>query len=161
MGITPTRAAAWTAAALLAVLSVLATGASAAGMPLVSTMHSARLHATILVNRSGHTLYNLSAERKGRFICTDSSCLSVWHPLLVAKGVKPAGAVPLGTIKRPDGHIQVTYKGAPLYTFVHDTKRGDTNGQRFKDVGVWRATTVGAAATPATKPKPSSGGYGY
>jgi predicted lipoprotein with Yx(FWY)xxD motif len=158
MSITPTRAAAWTVA-ILAALLVAVSAASAAGTPLVGTAHNARMHATILVNRSGHTLYNLSAERMGRFICTDKTCLSFWHPLVVAKGTKPTGRVPLGTIRRPDGRMQVTYKGAPLYTFVQDTKRGETKGEGFKDVGVWHATTVGAAAA-APKPKPSPG-YGY
>ena len=158
MSITPTRAAAWTVA-ILAALLVPALGATAAGMPIVRTVHSAQLHATVLVNRSGHTLYNLSAERRGRFICTNSACLSVWHPLVVAKGVKPTGRIPLGTIRRPDGRMQVTYKGAPLYTFVRDTKPGEMNGEGFKDVGVWQVTTVGAAAA-APKPK-SSPGYGY
>ena len=55
--------------------------------------------------------------------------------------------------------MQVTFKGAPLYTFTQDTKAGQTNGEGFKDVGVWRATTVGAAAAaPQSKPSP---GYGY
>ena len=158
MSITPTRAAAWTAAILAALLMPVWANA-ATRIPLVGTAHNAGLKATILVNRSGHTLYNLSAERKGRFICTNSTCLSLWHPLVVAKGAMPTGKVMLGTIKRPDGRMQVTYKGAPLYTFVQDTRAGQTKGQGFKDVGVWRATTVGAAAA-ASQPKPSPG-YGY
>jgi predicted lipoprotein with Yx(FWY)xxD motif len=160
MSITPTRAAAWTATvlALVVAVAVLAGGASATGSPLVTTVHSARLNATLLVNRSGRTLYNLSVERKGRFICTDGTCLSLWHPLVVAKGVKPIGRVPLGTIRRPDGRMQVTYKGAPLYVFVEDVKRGDTRGEGFKDVGTWHATSVGARMTPASSPSP---GYGY
>jgi predicted lipoprotein with Yx(FWY)xxD motif len=86
-------------------------------------------------------------------------CLSVWHPLVVAKGTRPTGKVMLGTIRRPDGRMQVTFKGAPLYTFTQDTKAGQTNGEGFKDVGVWRATTVGAAAAaPQSKPSP---GYSY
>ena len=101
MSITPTRAAAWTAAILTALL-VPALGAAATRTPLVGTVHNAGLKATILVNRSGHTLYNLSAERKGRFICTNSTCLSLWHPLVVAKGTRPTGKVALGTIRRPE-----------------------------------------------------------
>jgi predicted lipoprotein with Yx(FWY)xxD motif len=158
MSNTHTRAAAWTVA-ILAALIVAVSAASAAGTPLVGTAKNARMHATILVNRSGHTLYNLSAERRGRFICTDKTCLSFWHPLVVAKGIKPTGRVPLGTIRRPDGRVQVTYKGSPLYTFAKDMKAGQTNGQGFKDVGIWHATTVGAVAA-APKPSPSPG-YGY
>ncbi len=160
MSSTTIRAAAWTAAALI-LLVVLATSAAAAAKPLVTTARNARLHATVLVNAAGHTLYNLSVERKGRFICTDGTCLSLWHPLVVAKGMKPTGRVPLGTVRRPDGRMQVTYKGAPLYTFVQDVRRGDAKGEGFRDVGVWHATTVGAKAAAAPTPKPSSGGYGY
>lgn len=159
MGNTATRAAAWTAA-VLASLVMLAGGASAAGPPLVSTAHNARLKATVLVNRSGRTLYHLSVEHRGHFICTNNTCLSLWHPLVVPKGTKPTGRVPLGTVMRPDGKMQVTYKGEPLYTFVEDTKRGDVKGQGFRDVGVWQAATVGAsAATPTTTT--TTPGYTY
>jgi predicted lipoprotein with Yx(FWY)xxD motif len=159
MSITPTRAAAWTVA-LLAIALTLVSGAFAARKVLVSTAHNARLNATVLVNPNGRTLYNLSVERRGRFICSNNACLSLWHPLVVPKGAKPFGRVPLGTVRRPDGRMQVTYKGAPLYTFVQDTRRGDVKGEGFKDVGVWHATTVGAKAAPASKPSPGYGGYG-
>ena len=158
MSTTPTRAAAWTAA-ILAALLVPALAAAVTRTPLVGTAHNARMHATILVDRTGRTLYNLSAERKGRFVCTDTGCLSFWHPLVVPKGTMPTGRVTLGTLRRPDGRLQVTYRGAPLYTFVKDVKAGQTNGEGFKDVGVWHATALGAAAA-VTKPK-SSPGYGY
>ena len=39
---------------------------------------------TILVNRNGMTLYHLSVERKGHFICTDKPCLAIWQPLVVS-----------------------------------------------------------------------------
>jgi predicted lipoprotein with Yx(FWY)xxD motif len=142
---------------LVALAGLLAGGAGAAGQPLVTTAQNARLHAKVLVNRSGRTLYHLSVERKGHFICTDPTCLSVWHPLLVAKGTKPTGRVPLGTVRRPNGTMQVTYKGEPLYSFAEDTKRGDAKGEGFKDVGVWHAATVGAAASSSS----SSGSSGY
>ena len=120
-------------------------------------MKNAKLHETILVNRKGFTLYSLSAEKRGRFICTDKSCLSVWKPLVVPRGTKPTGAPKLATIRRPDGRTQVTYRGLPLYSFNGDTKPGDTKGNGFKDVGTWRpatpATTKAAASVlrpPAT-----------
>jgi predicted lipoprotein with Yx(FWY)xxD motif len=100
MSITPTRAAAWTAA-ILAALLVPALAAAVTRTPLVGTAHNARIHATILVNPSGRTLYNLSAERKGRFICTDTACLSFWHPLVVPKGTVPTGRVTLGSSGAP------------------------------------------------------------
>jgi predicted lipoprotein with Yx(FWY)xxD motif len=111
---------------------------------------------TILVNRRGMTLYHLSVERKGHFICTDSTCLSVWKPLVVARGVTPTGSKSLSVVKRPDGRRQVAYKGGPLYTFVHDRKPGDMKGNGFRDVGVWRVVTVAGNSTSTP-----SGGGGY
>jgi predicted lipoprotein with Yx(FWY)xxD motif len=105
------------------------------------------LGKTILTTTKGRTLYSLSAETNGEFVCTRSSgCLSVWHPLKVPAGVRPIGPVKLGTISRPDGGIQVTYRGRPLYSFGGDTAPGQINGQGLKDVGTW-----GAAAVPARK----------
>jgi predicted lipoprotein with Yx(FWY)xxD motif len=126
---------------------------------VVEVVKNAKLHETILVNRKGFTLYSLSAEKRGRFICTDTSCLSVWKPLVVARGTKPTGAPKLATIRRPDGRTQVTYRGLPLYSFSGDTKPGDTKGNGFKDVGTWRPATP--ATTKAAPPPPPTGYGGY
>jgi predicted lipoprotein with Yx(FWY)xxD motif len=112
---------------------------------------------TILVNRHGMTLYHLSVERRGHFICTTSACLEEWHPLVVARGVRPSGAKSLSVVKRPDGRRQVAYKGGPLYTFDEDHKPGDVKGDGFRDVGVWHVVTVAGS----TSGQPSSGGGGY
>ena len=148
------------AAAVVVCVALTATAAVAiaAGTPQVRVVHNAHLKASILVDRNGHTLYDLSVERKGHFVCTDTSCLSFWRPLVVGKNVKPTGTSSLGTVLRPDGRLQVTYKGGPLYTFVGDAKRGDTKGEGFKDVGVWHAAALGGS-TAAKAPLPS-GGYG-
>ena len=160
---TQIRAGVLLAAALLVgiVAAIYATRSSGASpAKLVSTMHSKTLGQTILINSRGRSLYSLSVERHGRFICTNMSCLSLWHPLTVAKGVKPTGVAGLGTVKRPDHRLQVAYRGAPLYTFAQDTKRGDVKGNGFKDVGVWRVVAVSKshAAPAATTPPPR---YGY
>src|SRR5262245_16014845 len=115
---------------------------------------------TLLVNRRGLTLYHLSVERKGHFICTNGACLAEWHPLVVKKGTTPTGARSLSTVKRPDGRLQVAYKGGPLYTFDEDHKPGDTNGNGFQDVGTWHFVTVSGKAASTPSPQPSSGG-GY
>jgi predicted lipoprotein with Yx(FWY)xxD motif len=150
-----------------------ATGTSASGsesVALVKSAANATLGSTVLVNRQGMTLYSLSGEQGGKFICTSSACLQVWHPL-TATSATPSGSVgSLATVKRSDGTVQVTYKGMPLYTFTGDTAAGDAKGQGLKDVGTWKAITVGtgsgAATAPATTPTTpaSSGGgtkYGY
>jgi len=82
-------------------------------------------------------------------------------------GGAPSGSVgSLGTVKRPGGATQVTFKGMPLYTFAGDTKPGEAKGQGIKDVGVWTAVTANGSTTakPAaatTTSSSSSGGYGY
>jgi len=112
------------------------------------------------------TLYRLSGEQGGKWICT-SACVQAWHPLIAPAGGSPKGGVSsLGTVKRPDGTVQVTYRGMPLYTFAQDQKPGDAKGQGIKDVGTWNAvTTSGAAKSPpaSSTPAPSSSGgnYGY
>lgn len=133
---------------------------------IVHTSDNSKLGTSVLVNSRGMTLYTLSAETNGRFICTKTStipggtasCLSVWIPLTV-QGAAPTGVSGLGTIKRPDtGATQLTYHGHPLYAFAQDAAPGDASGNGFKDVGTWQAATVGGQA-PSTNS--SGGGYGY
>ncbi len=128
-------------AAVLAISAMAVPMALARGSKTVAGEATApSLHKSVLTNTKGLTLYTLSGEKNGRFICT-GSCLKSWPPLLVAAGTTPKGPVALGTIKRPEGKIQVTYKGAPLYTFAGDSKKGEANGEGLKDVGVWHAVT--------------------
>lgn len=101
-----------------------------------------RLGQTVLTTTAGLTLYSLGAESKGRFICADKGCLSEWHPLAAPMGAKPAGPVALGTIRRPDGSLQVTHGGHPLYTFAGDRAPGQAKGEGIKDVGTWHAVAV-------------------
>jgi predicted lipoprotein with Yx(FWY)xxD motif len=126
----------------ISAIALIAAGANAqASKRVAKEAHNAKLGKTVLTNLGGITLYSLSAETNGKFICK-GSCLLDWHPLVVAAGVKPTGPVKLGTIKRPDnGKRQVTFNGRPLYTFDEDAKAGDAKGQGIKDVGVWHAAT--------------------
>lgn len=119
---------------------------------------------TILVDSQGMTLYHLSGEQNGKFICTSSACVGVWHPLIAPSSGAPGGEVgSLGTVKRPEGTVQVTYKGTPLYTFTGDQQSGETKGQGIKDVGTWSVVTTSAGSTPpstsnSSEPEKSSGG---
>lgn len=133
---------------LLAMTALLAVGvapALAKHSVHVGTAQNAHLGKRVLVTSSGRTLYTLSAETKGTFICT-GACLQAWHPLKVPAGGKVEGVAHLGTIKRPEGSVQATYRGRPLYTFAQDTKKGDVNGEGFKDVGTWHAAVAPKAA---------------
>jgi predicted lipoprotein with Yx(FWY)xxD motif len=116
---------------------------------------------TILVAANGMTLYHLGGEQNGKFICANSTCTGIWHPLTVTSGSTPSGEVgSLGTVKRPEGATQVTYKGAPLYTFAQDRQAGEVKGQGIKDVGTWSVITTGSAAASSgtQSTAPESGG---
>lgn len=139
------------ALALAAVLAPAAAGA-AATKQVAKQAPNPSLGKTILTTMKGRTLYSLSAETNGRFICT-GSCLATWRPLLVPKGVKPKGPVKLRTIERPDGRTQTTFKGRPLYSFAGDRKAGDVNGEGIEDVGAWHAATI-AKLPPPPSPQP-------
>jgi predicted lipoprotein with Yx(FWY)xxD motif len=164
----------WTAMAVATVALASACGSSsgadatggAGSAPVVGSAHNATLGTTVLVDRRGMTLYSLSAERGGRFVCTrgstvpgsSTSCLSVWRPLIAQGPVKGQG-VTLGSVVRPDGAgRQVTYRGLPLYTFSGDTSPGDASGNGFRDVGTWLAATSDGSAQP---PASSGSPYGY
>jgi predicted lipoprotein with Yx(FWY)xxD motif len=131
----------------------------------LKTTSNSQLGGTILVNAQGLTLYRLSGEQNGKFICTSTTRLQNWHPLVLPAG-KPSGTVgPLGEVKRPDAREQVTYNGMPLYTFAADHSPGQANGQGIKDVSTWNAvmTTASQTSAPATTTNSSSsaGRSGY
>lgn len=76
----------------------------------------------VVADRKGEALYLFDREDNGKSECY-GACAKAWPPLLT-KG-KPraiAGANPklLGTTKRRNGKLQVTYAGQPLYYYVHD-----------------------------------------
>jgi predicted lipoprotein with Yx(FWY)xxD motif len=153
----------------LVLLAVVGAGvAIAATRTSGGTVESAKTgsYGSVLVTSSGMTLYHLTSEKPGSIKCT-SGCATAWPPLLIKAGVKPTAGSgltgsKLGTIKRPDGRLQVTYARLPLYRYAIDKKPGDVTGQGVG--GVWFALTpagklakAGSSAPPTTT---TSGGYG-
>lgn len=158
----PVRVPALALAIALALAALLGTSTASAAQTtktVAKKADNAALGETILTNVNGRTLYSLSAEKNGKFICTDAGCRATWRPLVVLDGVKPKGPVSLGTRTRPDGRLQVTYKGLPLYTFNGDVKPGEANGEGIKDVGTWHAATVSRLSSPQPQPAPEPSPY--
>ncbi|HZC74041.1 MAG TPA: hypothetical protein VE442_25360 [Jatrophihabitans sp.] len=122
----------------------------------------------VLVDSDGHALYTSDQEASGKIICSTSDCEAIWTPLTVPKGQQPTGpsdvANNLGTVKRPDGSMQVTFKGGPLYTFTFDHGADQVTGDGTRDSFngtnfLWHvATATGAHMAPA--PGASTPGYG-
>jgi predicted lipoprotein with Yx(FWY)xxD motif len=103
----------------------------------------------ILVSAKGRTLYLFMKDRNGRSACS-GGCASYWTPLVktgkltVGPGVKQSL---VGTTKRADGRMQVTYKKHPLYTFALDKRAGQTNGQASSTSGAkWYVVSARGSA---------------
>jgi predicted lipoprotein with Yx(FWY)xxD motif len=92
---------------------------------------------TIIVDSEGLTLYDFHKDKGGKSSCY-GACAGAWPPLLTEgepKAEAGAMASQLGTTKRNDGTVQVTYAGWPLYTYA-----GEANGNDFSQFGAqWYA----------------------
>ena len=92
---------------------------------------------TILVDSEGFTLYDFHKDKGSQSACY-GACASAWPPLLTEGNPQAQGAADrsmLGTTKRKDGTLQVTYNGWPLYTYAGDSKPGEANGNDVKAFG--------------------------
>lgn len=167
---------------ILVVVVLAAAGvgtALAVGGPILKVSHNSKLGA-IVVDAKGMTLYHLTSEH-GKVACT-GTCATFWPPVMWAGTGKPtlgAGlkAAKLGTIKRPNGKLQVTYNKFPLYRYSLDKKPGQTNGEGVDDSpGTWYAVSTagtivkgasgpsgasGATTTDSTTSTPTTTGRGY
>lgn len=104
--------------------------------------------AQILVNAKGMTLYVFAPDKKNKSTCY-GTCAKYWPPVLVPKGTTaPASmagvAGTFGVAMRTDGAHQLTYDGAPLYTFLEDKKPGQMNGQGLVAAGGYWWVVVAA-----------------
>jgi predicted lipoprotein with Yx(FWY)xxD motif len=126
--------------ALLAVAAIAAAGVAA--LPAAANKaHSSATRAKLqvrkdklgrhIVDGKGLTLYLFEKDKNGKSACY-SACPKVWAPLLTS-GKASAGAgvsaAKIGTTKRKDGSLQVTYGGHPLYHYDDDHKPGQEKGQ--------------------------------
>ena len=91
----------------------------------------------ILVDSRGITLYDFVADKGTTSVCYDA-CAALWPPM-ITNGEPIAGpgvkASLLGTTRRSDGKLEVTYGGHPLYYFVTDRHPGQTTGQGVSQFG--------------------------
>jgi predicted lipoprotein with Yx(FWY)xxD motif len=93
---------------------------------------------TIVVDGSGHTLYLFEGDKGTTSTCNDA-CAKVWAPLTTGAAPQAGGdgidASLLGTTKRADGTMQVTYASHPLYHYDDDHNPGQAEGQGEKAFG--------------------------
>ena len=95
---------------------------------------------TVLVAGNGFTLYLFVPDRQSGVSTCYGVCATAWPPLLLTgtgspvygPGVKPEL---LGSTKRTDGTLQVTYNGWPLYLWQGDSVPGQATGQGINSTG--------------------------
>lgn len=110
-------------------------GSEQSGVAMVTTASSKV--GTILVGANGRTLYLFEKDQPNQSACA-GACASAWpidHTSATPKAGGQVKASLLGTIKRSDGSMQVTYNQHPLYYYAGDTAAGQLNGQGLNAFG--------------------------
>jgi predicted lipoprotein with Yx(FWY)xxD motif len=147
-------------AAALAVLAVMAAAASAASARGTTVRVGSTGLGSVLVNSKGRTLYLWAHDKTSKSTCS-GQCAKFWPPVITHGTPRAQGAVRaslLGTTRRSDGRLQVTYKGHPLYTFLMDKKAGDAKGEGLTGFGGrWDPVSTAGRAVSAEH----SGNDGY
>jgi predicted lipoprotein with Yx(FWY)xxD motif len=127
--------------------------------------HAVSSVGTVLADANGRTLYTAEQEANGTIKCT-GACLQIWKPVTGGAAGAPSGVT--GTIastNRSDGQTQLTYNGAPLYTFAEDSAAGDAKGNDAKDAFgtehfTWHAVVIAPSAGGGSSSADTGGGGG-
>jgi predicted lipoprotein with Yx(FWY)xxD motif len=101
-----------------------AQGRSVAVRAPVVKLKDARF-GSILARRDHQALYYWTVEKRDFNVHCTGSCAQAWPPLIVRSRSAVPKRVPgikgtFGTIRRPDGRLQVTHNRLPLYTYAHE-----------------------------------------
>ena len=80
-------------------------------------------YGRVLFDANGQVVYVFEIDSRNKSACTSAECVKAWPPVLTREApTAGAGADKslLGTIRRSDGKLQVTYNGRPLYFYEHE-----------------------------------------
>lgn len=117
----------------------------------VLTANSTAQLGVVVIDGLGRTLYRTEADSADppTATCVDA-CATAWPPVLAEPGaplsLEGVEQDAVGTVTRPDGGIQVTIGGWPVYRHAADPRPGATDGHG-KDG--WAAVTPTGAAAEA------------
>jgi predicted lipoprotein with Yx(FWY)xxD motif len=144
-------------ALVVILLCVLLGGCGTATVtPKAYSVHAIKLPGAgrVLADGSGYSLYVYLPDEQGQSRCT-LACAATWPPLLLPSGVRRPTAGPgidpalLGTTRRDNGSLQVTYNGWPLYTYLDDGP-GQATGQG-EGMGAWYLISTTGVRRPAAR----------
>lgn len=94
-------------------------------------------NGSVLTDSRQHSLYTFDKDSAGESNCY-GKCATLWPPLMAAPSAQVSA--PFSIVERRDGGRQWVLNGKPLYTWVNDSKPGDTSGDGVK--GVWHLVTL-------------------
>jgi predicted lipoprotein with Yx(FWY)xxD motif len=126
-----------TALVATATALALAPGAMSDGAATQTLQAHSSRYGRVLFDGRGYVLYAFTRDRRGRSACY-GACAQAWPvyfkrlALRAGPGVKRAL---IGTTRRRDGRLQVTYAGRPLYYYVGDRKPGEILCQNVAEFG--------------------------
>jgi predicted lipoprotein with Yx(FWY)xxD motif len=110
----------------LALAAAFAAPAASAAPPAPVTKLRTAGFGFVLARRDRQALYYWQVEKRagGKVRCV-GSCAVAWPPLLVRSATAVPRRVPgvkgaFGVIRRPNGRLQVTHDGLPVYTYAHE-----------------------------------------
>jgi predicted lipoprotein with Yx(FWY)xxD motif len=108
-------------AVVLATLVSTALGVTAPPVRKISV----KPFGNVLTTRGRQALYYWNVEKRDFKVHCSGACAKAWPPLIV----RTAAAVPkrvagikgaFGSIRRPDGRLQMTWRRLPVYTYAHE-----------------------------------------
>lgn len=121
-----------------------AAGPPAAGPGIEATVLQTRTidGVTVLTDAEGYTLYWFGPDT-ARWSACQGDCVRSWPPVAGPASWRAGVTGTIGAIVRPDGTLQATYDGHPLYTTTADTGPGQAKGNGvWSDGGEWHEVTV-------------------
>jgi predicted lipoprotein with Yx(FWY)xxD motif len=77
----------------------------------------------VLFDANGQAIYVFEIDGPNQSNCTSAECVEAWPPVLTEQEPSAAAGIEaglLGTIRRDDDTLQVTYNGRPLYFYEHE-----------------------------------------
>jgi predicted lipoprotein with Yx(FWY)xxD motif len=77
----------------------------------------------VLFDANGQVIYVFEIDGPDQSNCTSDECVMAWPPVLTEEQPTAGAGIDaglLGTIRRDDGTLQVTYDERPLYFYEHE-----------------------------------------
>ena len=97
-------------------------------------------YGPILFDQRDRVLYGFTRDRRGGKSTCYGACAAAWPVYYSKSRVRAVGGVKqalIGTVRRRDGRLQVTYNGWPLYFYAHEGPR-EVKCQNIDEFGgIW------------------------